>query len=377
MWPGYRWPMEPPIEYTEASDGVRIAWMATGTGPTLVALPGVPFGDFAAEWRIPVLRRAYLGLADTLRVVQFDTRGSGHSQRDVEDLSFDAMLLDLEAVLDAAGVDRCVLLGFYHSCLHAVAFAARHPERVRGLVLFGGSLRGWDAMSGPGTQALLSLIDRDWGTFVESIAHAWLGWPAGEEGRLAADWFRNATTPEVARRVFRDASAVDVSADAANVAVDALVLHRRDAPVIPLEVSEALAAALPRGILRVLDGTSASLFFERTEETTRNPPRCDDRRRRRSLSWSVSADRAHSHAARTRGPSPRRDGRVERRDRGDPRPVDQHGRTPRRQRLPEDRRSGPGRRDRLRHPPRPRLTGFRDGGVTVARDALPVEPRPS
>src|SRR4249919_543013 len=149
--------MEPRIDYTETSDRVRIAWTATGSGPVLVALPGVPFGDFAAEWRIPVLRRAYLGLADTLRVVQFDTRGSGHSQRDVADLSFDAMLLDLDAVLDAARVDRCVILGFYHSCLHAVAYAARHPERVRGLVLFGGSLRGWDAMRGPGTQALLSL----------------------------------------------------------------------------------------------------------------------------------------------------------------------------------------------------------------------------
>ncbi len=259
--------MEPPIDYTETSDGVRIAWTATGSGPTLVALPGVPFGDFAAEWRIPVLRRAYLGLADTVRLVQFDTRGSGHSQRDVADLSFDAMLSDLDAVLDAAGVDRCVILGFYHSCLHAVASAARHPERVHGLVLFGGSLRGWDAMRGPGTQALLSLIDRDWDTFVESIAHAWLGWPAGEDGRLAADWFRHATTPEVARQVFRDASAIDVTADAAAVTVDALVLHRRDAPVIPLEVSEALTAALPHGHLRVLDGTSASLFFERAEET--------------------------------------------------------------------------------------------------------------
>ena len=232
-----------------------------------MALPGVPFGDFAAEWRIPVLRRAYLGLADAVRLVQFDTRGSGHSQRDVPDLSFDAMLLDLDAVLGAAGVDRCVILGFYHSCLHAVAYAARHPERVSGLVLFGGSLRGWDAMRGPGTQALLSLIDRDWDTFVESIAHAWLGWPAGEDGRRAADWFRNATTPEVARHVFRDASAVDVTADVGLVSVDALVLHRRDAAVIPLEVSEALASALPKGTLRILDGASASLFFERTEET--------------------------------------------------------------------------------------------------------------
>ena len=132
------------------------------------------------------------------------------------DLSFDAMLLDLDAVLDAAGVEGCVLLGFYHSCL---ARGRRTPPATAN------ASGGWSCSAvrcgagtrcaGPGTQALLSLIDRDWDTFVESITHAWLGWPAGEDGRLAADWFRNATTPDVARRVFRDASAIDVTADAA------------------------------------------------------------------------------------------------------------------------------------------------------------------
>ena len=258
--------MDPTVAYARTSDDVSIAYLAQGSGPAFVMMPGVPFSNVVAEWQIPVLRRAYLGLADRMRIVQYDGRGSGHSQRVVNDLSFDAMLLDVDAVVDAAGLDRFALFGFYHSALHAIAYAARHPERVSRLVLFGGALRGWEPMSGTGTQALLSLIDRDWDTFAESIAHAWLGWPDDEEGRLAAAWFRTATTPEVASRVLREASAVDVSRDAAAVGCETLVLHRRDASVIPLELSERLVEAIPHATLRVLDGSSAALFFERNDE---------------------------------------------------------------------------------------------------------------
>lgn len=255
--------MEPHIRYANTADGVRLAFASTGVGDTLVALPGAPFGDLAGEWRIPTLRQVYEGLTERIRLVQYDNRGSGHSQRDVDDVSLDAMLLDIEAVLDAAAIERCTLLGFYHSSVEAIAFAARHPERVRGLVLFGGSTRGWELMQDQGTQALLSLIERDWDTFAESAAHAWLGWPTGDDGRLAADWFRNATTPAMARRVMREFSAIDVTDEARLVDVDALVLHRRDGPVVKLAVSEALASALPGGRLQIIEGTSAGLFFER------------------------------------------------------------------------------------------------------------------
>ena len=170
---------------------------------------------------------------------------------------------------DDAEVGSADLIGFYHSVPTAIAYAARRPDRVRHLVLFGGSTRGWGAMSAAGTQALLSLIDRDWDTFVESATHAWLGWPDGESGRLAADWFRDATTPAVARAVIAAFSGVDVTSEAARVRQPALVLHRRDATVIPLAVSEELAATLPNGRLRIVDGTSASLFFERQQTVVR------------------------------------------------------------------------------------------------------------
>ncbi len=258
--------MQPRVEFTTSADGTRIAWAAAGRGPTLLHLPGVPLSNFEAEWRIPVLQRAFERLAGGVRLIHYDGRGTGRSQREVDDLGLDAFVADVDAVVEAAGVDQVVLLGFYNSVTHAIAWAARHPERVRGVVLFGGAVRGWDPMRGPGTQALLSLIGRDWDTFVESAVHAWLGWPDGTEGRLAAEWFRTATSPDVARRTHEAAAEVDVSAEARSIRAPALVLHRRDAPVIPLEVSEELAGVLPAGRLVFLPGSSASLFFESTDE---------------------------------------------------------------------------------------------------------------
>ena len=161
------------------------------------------------------------------------------------------------------------LLGFYSSVTFAIAAAARWPDAVTHLVLFGGAMRGWTPMSGPATQALLSLIERDWDTFVESATHAWLGWPDADEGRLAADWFRTATTPANARATLEASGAIDVTTDAARVRCPALVLHRTSGPPVSLETSTELAAALPNGRLEILPGSSASLFFEHTDEVVR------------------------------------------------------------------------------------------------------------
>jgi pimeloyl-ACP methyl ester carboxylesterase/DNA-binding CsgD family transcriptional regulator len=255
----------PPINHTRSADGVDIAWTNVGDGPALVHLPGVPFSNLEGEWRIPAQRQAFEGLTRYVRFIQYDGRGTGRSQRAVTDLSLDALLGDLDAVIAAAGLGRFALLGFYHSVTQAIAYAARHPDRVTKLILFGGAARGWDPMSGQGTQALLSLIERDWNTFVESITHAWLGWPDRDTAERAAEWFRSATTPENARRTLEAAALVDVSTDTAKVRCPCVVLHRADAPVIPLSMSRDLADSLPDAELRILPGRSASLFFENAD----------------------------------------------------------------------------------------------------------------
>jgi pimeloyl-ACP methyl ester carboxylesterase/DNA-binding CsgD family transcriptional regulator len=261
--------MQPVVAMTDTSDGVAVGYAVSGSGPTLIHLPGVPLSNFIAEWRIPSLQRAYELLASRLRFVQYDGRGTGQSQRDVGDVSLETMLTDLDAVAAAAGGERFALLGFYLSCSAAVAYAARHPERVSGLLLFGGGLRGWDLMRGRATQALISLIERDWSTFAESVAHAWLGWPDPVTGALGAEAFRESTTPEIAKLTMRNASRIDVSAEAAKVESPALVLHRPAASGVPAAAPEALAAAIPNCRIELIEGTSGSLFAENAEVLAR------------------------------------------------------------------------------------------------------------
>ena len=251
----------PAVVHARTTDDVTIACATTGEGPTLVLLPGVPFSNFVEEWEIPQLRAVYEDLARRMRIVQYDGRGTGRSQRDVSDFTLGAALRDLDAVVATLRLDRFALLGFYNSCTHAIAYAAHHPERVTRVVLFGGSARGWLAMNAPQTQALLSLIERDWGVFVESAAHQWMGWSVGEDGRLAAQAFRNATTPAVARATMQAASGIDVTADLPKVAAPTLVLHRSEMAEIPRQVSQDLADAIPQGRLQLLPGGSPALFF--------------------------------------------------------------------------------------------------------------------
>ena len=250
----------PPISYARSADGVRVAFTVTGEGPALVFVPCVPFSNLRMEWRNPLERQIFDQLARRLTLVQYDGRGTGHSQRDVTDLSLEAMVSDLEAVIDQADLAEVSLLGQYLSCPHAICYAARHPQRVKRMVLFGGSARGWDSISARRTQALLSLIEQDWDLFADTAAHQWMGWSAGDAGRAEADKIRGAVTPQVARATMQAASATDVTKQLPRVAAPTLVLHRRGLTLIPADVSRALARDLPRGRLVVLEGAQPTLF---------------------------------------------------------------------------------------------------------------------
>src|SRR3990170_3231511 len=134
--------MEPRIQYAKTSDGVNIAFWTLGEGPPLVCLPA-SFTHIQLEWQIPQIRAWYERLAQARQLVRFDWRGWGLSQRDVAPLppGLEWGQSDIEAVVEGLGLDRFALIGPQHGAPLALAYAARHPERVARLVLWCGYAR--------------------------------------------------------------------------------------------------------------------------------------------------------------------------------------------------------------------------------------------
>ena len=123
--------MEPGIQYGRTSDGVNIAFWTMGVGMPLIAMPSMPWTHLQLEWTIPELRRWYEDLGRGRLLVRYDGRGFGLSQREVDSMSLDAQVLDLEAVVERVGVERFDLYAGLHSGPVAIAYATRWPERRR------------------------------------------------------------------------------------------------------------------------------------------------------------------------------------------------------------------------------------------------------
>src|SRR5690606_27937552 len=143
-----RAPLAQEIRRCATPDGVRIAYALSGEGVPLVRASHW-MSHLERDWDSPVWKHWMEGLSTHFRFVRYDQRGNGLSDRDPVDLSFEAMISDLESIIDAAGLRRVFLLGISQGCALSIAYAVRHPERVAGMVLYGGYSRGWRKRDDP------------------------------------------------------------------------------------------------------------------------------------------------------------------------------------------------------------------------------------
>ena len=246
--------MEPRIQYAQTVDGVSIAYWTLGEGMPLVHMP-LAFSHIQMEWQLPECRRWYERLAEKRRLVRYDTRGCGLSQREVPEFSLDSLALDLDAVVNRAGLQRFALLGLEHLGPAAIVYAARHPERVSHLLLWQTYARASDWRS-PRILATRSLIDKDWETYTETIAHLSYGWSEGEQARRFAALIRESVRPEFATLALPVLNEIDVTAFLPQVTQPTLVLHHRQAPWPDVDVARSLASQIPNARLVLLEGTS-------------------------------------------------------------------------------------------------------------------------
>src|SRR5215475_8384424 len=129
------------IHFCTAPDGVRIAYAEVGQGPPLVKSANW-LNHLEYDWQSPIWSHVLQALAAEHRLIRYDARGNGLSDWEVDDISFEASVRDLESVIEATGVERFPLLGISQGCAVSIAYAVRHPERVSRLVLYGGFARG-------------------------------------------------------------------------------------------------------------------------------------------------------------------------------------------------------------------------------------------
>lgn len=241
------------VQFCTAPDGARIAYAIHGSGPPLVRT-ATWLTHLEFDWESPVWRHWLVGLAESHSVVRYDERGCGLSDRVVEDLSLEARVADLQAVIDHAGLERFALLGMSQGGSVAVAYSARHPERVTHLILYATYARG-RLMREPSpsdrehAELMISLIRMGWGQNLPAFRRLFttLFIPGGSPEQM--EWFdelqRVTTEPETAVRIRHARNHDEVTREAAAVASPTLVMHPRQDALVPFSEGRLLATLIP------------------------------------------------------------------------------------------------------------------------------------
>jgi pimeloyl-ACP methyl ester carboxylesterase/DNA-binding winged helix-turn-helix (wHTH) protein len=257
-------PLRQHIAFCRAADGVRLAYAVAGEGPPLVR---------AANWMThlgydiesPVWNHWVRDLSDKHRFIRYDERGCGLSDWDATDFTFEDWVADLESVVEALGLERFPLLGVSQGGAVAVAYAARHPERVSRLVLCGAYARGRAVRASGDDEKRAAALDLElarvgWGrddpAFRQVFAAQFL--PDGTR----ADWAafdqlqRRTTSPENAVRFLEEFGRIDVRDLARDVVCPTLIMHSRDDHRVPLRYGEELASLIPDSRLVALSSNN-------------------------------------------------------------------------------------------------------------------------
>jgi class 3 adenylate cyclase/pimeloyl-ACP methyl ester carboxylesterase len=244
---------EQAIRFCQTKDGIQLAYSQTGQGFPLVKT-GHWMTHIEFDFESPVWRQFYRELARDNTYYRYDARGNGLSDREIADISFEHFVDDLEAVVDAAGIDRFALLGISQGCAVSIAYAVRHPERVSHLILLGGFALGWKKrakteMETSAFDAMLTLVRLGWGQENPAFRQMFTSQFIPGATKEQADWFnelqRVSTSPADAVRNLMANSEVDVTSLLPKVKAPTLVMHARHDARVPFESGRRLAAGIP------------------------------------------------------------------------------------------------------------------------------------
>jgi pimeloyl-ACP methyl ester carboxylesterase len=238
------------VQFCTATDGARIAYARVGAGPPLFKTANW-LNHLEYDWDGPVWGELFRRMSANHTLIRYDERGNGLSDWNARELSLEAYVRDMEAVVDATKLERFPIFAISQGGAVAIEYAARHPERVSRLILLNAFARGWRTWSKSliaSAEAIKVLMAHQWGTQSPAFRQMFttLMLPGGSSQQW--DWFdamqRATTSPKNAARLFESFGQMDVRHRLAEVRAPTLVLHSRDDQLIPATWGQEIAAGI-------------------------------------------------------------------------------------------------------------------------------------
>jgi pimeloyl-ACP methyl ester carboxylesterase/DNA-binding SARP family transcriptional activator len=248
------------VGFCTSADDVRIAYAAVGAGPPLVKAANW-LSHLELDWDAPIWSPLFRELARDHLFVRYDERGNGLSDWDVDEISFDVFVDDLETVTDALGLERFALLGISQGASVSIEYAVRHPGRVSHLILFGGYAVGWRIDATPEVtkerEAVIALTETGWGqdnpAYRQIFSSTFMPSATIEELNWFNEFQRRTTSPRNAARFLRAFGDIDVRHRLAQVAAPTLVIHSLRDRRMPVGIGRHIAATIPNAKFLGLD----------------------------------------------------------------------------------------------------------------------------
>jgi class 3 adenylate cyclase len=243
--------MELRIQYAKTTDGVKIAYGVAGSGPVVVRVPSAPFSNCQAEWAQD--EGFYHGLTDRFTVVTYDPRGCGLSDREIDDLSIEGRMSDLEAVLGRARIDKFALHSVGWSGPMAIRYAVEHPDRVTHLILDDALAHTESFMSQPQIRALDQLSSGSWDTFLEFLVFTSYGFGRDQSAPYVA-YLKSCVSADMARRMFNEFRKDDATELLELVTQPTLIMQHDGRGDANVDSAKDIAASVPDATLVMLEG---------------------------------------------------------------------------------------------------------------------------
>lgn len=256
------------VRYLRTSDGLRLAWAEAGSGPPVIKAANW-LTHLEYEWESPVWGHWMRFFSGQFRFVRYDERGCGMTDWNVEDLSLPRRMADLEAVIETAGLtEPFTMLGISQGGSLCVQYAARYPERVSRLILYGAYAQGWarrgDASHAREYESIMELMRVGWGRNNPVFRQIFTSRFAPEASDEQLAWFNDlclkTANAHNAAELLKSRSIIDVVDLLPQVKAPTLVLHAREDAVCPLSQAHLIASGIRNAQFVELDSKNHILL---------------------------------------------------------------------------------------------------------------------